>query len=50
MFTMLQASEYQGDVSCEVSGMVSNKPGYDPIAAAKTCFQNLDFMFRTIVG
>ena len=50
MFTMLQASEYQGDVSCEVSGMVSNKPGYDPIAAAKTCFQNLDFMFRTIIG
>lgn len=37
----LIASEYRGDFCCEVSGQVYSKPGYDPITAAKTCFENM---------
>jgi sugar phosphate isomerase/epimerase len=32
---------YRGDFNCEVSSMISRKPGYDPIAAAKTCYANM---------
>ncbi len=32
---------YRGDVCCEVSSMVSGKPGHDPLTAAKTCYRNL---------
>jgi sugar phosphate isomerase/epimerase len=32
---------YRGDFCCEVSAMVSNKPGYDSNAAAKTCYDNM---------
>lgn len=32
---------YRGDVCCEVSGMVWGQPGYDPLAAARTCYRNL---------
>ncbi len=32
---------YRGDVCCEVSSMVSSQKGYDPIAAAKTCYTNM---------
>ncbi|MEK6236401.1 MAG: sugar phosphate isomerase/epimerase [Planctomycetales bacterium] len=37
---------YQGDFNCEVSSMVSSKPGYDPRAAAKTCYANMSQAFR----
>jgi inosose dehydratase len=37
---------YRGDFNCEVSGMVSSQPGYDPLAAAKTCYANLAEAFR----
>lgn len=37
---------YRGDVCCEVSSMVSSKPGYDPMAAAKTCYQNMARAFE----
>jgi len=37
----LSRGGYRGDISCEVSGMVWNKPGYDPLKAARTCYQNL---------
>jgi inosose dehydratase len=37
---------YSGDISCEVSGMVWNKPGYDPIKAARVCHANLAEAFR----
>jgi inosose dehydratase len=30
---------YRGDVCCEVSSMVSNQPGYDPVAAAKASYK-----------
>jgi len=29
---------YRGDVCCEVSGMVWNQKGYDPVAAARECY------------
>ncbi|MDF1745327.1 MAG: sugar phosphate isomerase/epimerase [Gimesia sp.] len=37
---------YQGDICCEVSSMVFKQKGYDPIAAAKTCYQNLAPAFK----
>lgn len=41
MFKRLAASEYRGDVVVEVSGQLSNKPGYDPLAAASKCYNHL---------
>ena len=32
---------YRGCVCVEVSGMVSNQPGYDPVVAAERCYDNL---------
>ncbi len=40
------AGGYRGDINCEVSGMVSNKPDYDPVAAAKFCYTKLTATFR----
>ncbi|MFG0240719.1 MAG: sugar phosphate isomerase/epimerase family protein, partial [Gimesia chilikensis] len=37
---------YRGDICCEVSGMVFKQPGYDPVAAAKTCYQNIAPAFQ----
>ncbi|MDA0808915.1 MAG: sugar phosphate isomerase/epimerase [Planctomycetota bacterium] len=42
----LHKGGYAGDISCEVSGMVSGKPGYDPVAALKTCYSNLSKAFN----
>ena len=39
---------YTGDISCEVSGMVSGKPGYDPEKAVKTCYQNIAPIFEKV--
>ena len=41
----LRAGGYAGDISCEVSGMVSGKSGYDPVAAMKTCYANMSRAF-----
>ena len=41
----LKAGGYSGDISCEVSGMVSGKSGYDPVAAMKTCYANVSKAF-----
>jgi sugar phosphate isomerase/epimerase len=43
----LDAGGYRGDISCEVSGMVSGKPGYQPLPAAETCYGNLAAAFKT---
>lgn len=37
----LTDAKYAGPVVVEVSGQISNKPGYDPVAAAKTSYENL---------
>lgn len=41
-FTLLKQHGYTGPVCVEVSGQVFNKPGYDPIAAAKKSFAALN--------
>lgn len=37
-FTALKQHGYHGPVVVEVSGQIFNKPGYEPIAAAKKCY------------
>jgi inosose dehydratase len=41
LFRLLKAGGYAGDVCCEVSGMVWDRPEYDPRAAARTCYANI---------
>ena len=41
MCKQLATSTYRGDVVVEVSSQVSNKPGYDPLAAARKCYNHL---------
>jgi len=45
IFKILREKNYQGDVNCEVSSMVSEKPGYNPLSAAKTCYANMSKYF-----
>lgn len=42
----LHAGGYTGDISCEVSGMVSRKSGYDPVATINTCYTNMSKAFH----
>ena len=37
---------YREDVCCEVSSMVSAAPGYDALAAARTCYRNMAHAFE----
>ena len=41
----LRDGGYRGAVVVEVSAQVSGKPGYDPIAAAKRCYRNIQPAF-----
>jgi inosose dehydratase len=41
LFTLFDTGGYRGDICCEVSGAVWGKPGYNAVAAAKTCYQNI---------
>lgn len=41
LFRKLREANYRGCVCCEVSGMVSSQPGYDPLQAATRCSQNM---------
>lgn len=36
---------YRGDFCCEISSMVSKKPGYDPAATARDCYQRMAAAF-----
>jgi sugar phosphate isomerase/epimerase len=40
-FKLLAASSYRGDVVVEVSGQVFGKPGYEPLVAARKCYNHL---------
>jgi sugar phosphate isomerase/epimerase len=46
LLKLLVAAGYRGDVCCEVSGMVSHNAGYDPVAAARTCYRNMAKAFQ----
>jgi inosose dehydratase len=37
---------YRGAFCCEVSAQVFNQPGYDPVAAVKTCYQTMARAFE----
>lgn len=41
LLRLWHAGGYRGDVCCEVSGQVSGKPGFDPVAAARACYRNM---------
>jgi sugar phosphate isomerase/epimerase len=43
----LHSGGYRGDVSCEVSGMVWNRPGYVPSKAVTDCYRNVLTAFQT---
>jgi len=42
----LHAGGYRGDINCEVSGMVWNKTGYEPIEAAEACYRSVSESFN----
>lgn len=46
LFRLLYDGGYRGDICCEVSSMVSTKPGYDPVLAAKKCYQSMAQAFK----
>jgi inosose dehydratase len=46
LLRLLRQGGYRGDVCCEVSSMVSSRPGYDPVAAARTCYRNMARAFE----
>jgi sugar phosphate isomerase/epimerase len=41
LLKLIAASPYRGDVVVEVSSQISNRPAYDPIAAARQCYNHL---------
>jgi sugar phosphate isomerase/epimerase len=41
LLKLIHDGGYRGDIIVEVSSQVSNKPGYEPIAAAEKCYQHL---------
>lgn len=46
LLNVFQKGGYAGDISCEVSGQVSGKPGYNPLKAVQTCYRNMSAAFE----
>ncbi len=46
LLKQFSAGGYHGDINCEVSSMIWQQPGYDPVAAARTCYANLARAFE----
>ncbi len=46
LLTLVHNAGYRGDICCEVSSMVFRQQGYDPLAAARTCYKNLSAAFQ----
>jgi sugar phosphate isomerase/epimerase len=44
-FRILKRLKYSGWVGVEVSGMIHQKPGYEPVPTARTCYQRLAPLF-----
>jgi sugar phosphate isomerase/epimerase len=40
------AGGYRGDVCCEVSAMITSRPGYDPASAARACYASMSRAFE----
>jgi inosose dehydratase len=47
LLSLFYEGGYRGDVCCEVSSMVSKRPDYDPLAAAKKCYDAMSRAFET---
>jgi sugar phosphate isomerase/epimerase len=46
LLKLIRDAGYRGDVVVEVSSQVSNAPGYQPLAAARSCYNHLSRAFK----
>ncbi|HEY2414457.1 MAG TPA: sugar phosphate isomerase/epimerase [Pirellulaceae bacterium] len=46
LLKFIQAAGYHGDIIVEVSSQLSNKPDYNPLTAARKCYNHLSAAFK----